>query len=125
MDVISIRILCRKIQQIHGVPEMYIENVSPNSMHPPLLLNAMNKQSLLFVQISFHEMVFSKELSATRKGKQLKIVPFTINDEQLLLECLEWRVEVILKDRQVKSSHVAFFMENRKIQQFTNRQLST
>jgi hypothetical protein len=62
-----------------GVPEMYTENDSQNSMNSPLLLNGMNKQSLLFVQLSFHQMVFSKELSATRMGKQLKIVPFTMD----------------------------------------------
>ena len=94
-----------------------------NSMHSPLLLNGMNKQSLLFVQLSFHQMVFSKELSATRMGKQLKIVPFTINDEQLLLECQEWRLEVMLKECQVKRSYVTLFMDNRKIQQFTNGQV--
>ena len=68
-------------------------------------------------------MVFSKQLSATRMGKQLKIVPFTINDEQLLLECQEWRIDVMLKERQIKRSYVILFMDKPKIQQFTNRQV--
>jgi hypothetical protein len=89
MDVTSTRILFRKIQQSLGVLEIDAENVSPNSMHLMLLLNGMNKQSLLFVQLSFHQMVFSNELSTTRMRKQLKIVPCTINDNQLQLECQE------------------------------------
>jgi hypothetical protein len=67
-------------------------------------------------------MVFSNELFAIRMGKQLKIVPFTINNEHLLLECQEWRIEVILKECQVERSDIISFMDNRNIQQLTNQQ---
>jgi hypothetical protein len=68
-------------------------------------------------------MVFSKDLSATRMGKELKIVPLPINDEQSLLKFQEWRIEVMMKERNAKRSYIISFLNKHNIQQYTNRQV--